>query len=233
MFSWFYWGLRSLIAPVIFSSVLLLACATAVSVVRLVASIPALRARLARVSASVRAVVAPRVSITTATAAQSLLLAHVAVLAVLAVYFAPLLDGFMNFMTRSPDSLEALSPSNGRTHERFGYLMTAQLLAFSVLWAGLLRLRSRRGDREGTAFIVAGVAAIAISAFMFTARFMILAHNKSERVVYDSQPCYLVEVRDPTVLLFCPLAYPRNVVASSADIERTGHIENIFTPLNR
>jgi hypothetical protein len=52
------------------------------------------------------------------------------------------------------------------------------------------------------------------------------------RVAYGGQTCYLIEDRGSTALLFCPLAYPRSVVANVAAFERTGSIESIFTPLD-
>ena len=87
-------------------------------------------------------------------------------------------------------------------------------------------------ERVGMTYIVAGLAAIVLSALLFTARFQILSHNASERVVYSGGTCYLVDDRGSTALLFCPLDHPRTVTANMSNIERTGRIENIFSPLD-
>jgi hypothetical protein len=230
---WFFWGLRSLVAPVVFGFGLLLAALCASSAVRLVWPSLARRStalRAASERASSRA--ASLAEGSTATAGQILLLVHVAILLALAFSFRSLLFGFMNFMTDARGPIDALRPSNLAVHERYGYLVTTELLLFCVSWFVLLRVRRRRGEHEGSIYVAAGLAAAALSLFLFSARFRILAHNEHVRVAYGGQTCYLVEDRGSTALLFCPLGYPRSVVADVSAFERTGAIESIFTPLD-
>jgi hypothetical protein len=229
--TWFYWGIRSLVAPAVFALVLLLGFLVVTSAVGLSWKIAFVRALLDPVAAPVRTAIVRLASLPAATIAQIVLLAHVAVLAVLWVYFQPLLAGIMHFMMALPQPIDALSPANSDMHERFGYFVTSALLVFSVAWYRVVRVRARR-EREGLVVVVAGVAALVLSGLLFTARFRILAHNESERVAYRSEACYLVEDRGATALLFCPLAYPRNVVAPVSEVVRTGNIENIFLLLN-
>jgi hypothetical protein len=231
---WFFWGIRSLVAPVVFSLTLLLAALCVSSAVRL------MWPTLARRSSTVRALSERAVTRataladgSTAIAGQILLLVHVAILVGLGFSFRSLLLGFMNFMTDARGSIDALRPSNLAVHELYGYLVTTELLLFLVSWFVLLRVRRRRGEHEGSVYLAAGLAAAALSLFLFSARFRILSHNEHVRVEYSGQACYLVEDRGPTALLFCPLAYPRNVVADASAFVRTGSIESIFTPLDR
>jgi hypothetical protein len=230
---WFFWGVRSLVAPVVFALGLLLAALCASSAIRLVWPSLTRRSTAARaVSEGASARAAALAEESTATAGQILLLVHVAILLALAFSFRSLLLGFMNFMTDARGSIAALRPSNQPVHELYGYLVTTELLLFCVSWFVLLRVRRRRGEHEGTIYVAAGLAAAALSLFLFSARFRILSHNEHVRVAYGGQTCYLIEDRGSTALLFCPLAYPRSVVANVAAFERTGSIESIFTPLD-
>ena len=230
---WFFWGIRSLIAPVVFSITLLLAALCVSSAVRLTWAIFARRSRAMRaVSERARTRAASLAAFTTATAGQILLLVHVGILAALAFSFRSLLLGFMNFMTNARGAIDALRPSNLAVHELYGYLVTTELLLFCISWYGLLRVRRRRGEREGAVYVAAGLVAVSLSLFLFSARFRILAHSEYERVVYGSETCYLIEDRGQAALLFCPLAYPRNVVSDVSAFQRTGKIESIFTPLD-
>jgi hypothetical protein len=230
---WFFWGIRSLIAPVVFSITLLLAALCVSSAARLLWAIFARRSKAMRaVSERARTLAASLAAFTTATAGQLLLLVHVGILVALAFSFRSLLLGFMNFMTNARGSIDALRPSNLAVHELYGYLVTTELLLFCISWYELLRVRRRRGEHEGAVYLAAGLAAVGLSLFLFSARFRILAHSEYERVVYGSQACYLIEDRGPAALLFCPLAYPRNVVADVSAFQRTGMIESIFTPLD-
>jgi len=63
--------------------------------------------------------------------------------------------------------------------------------------------------------------------------FRILYHNRSERVRYHSQRCYLIGTRGGDGRLFCPEGAPWNRAVKLDDpaLEREGVIENIFTGL--
>ena len=229
---WFFWGLRSLIAPVVFSVTLLLAALCVSIAARLLWGLLARRSHaMGAVSAWAGSLGARLAALPTTTSGQLLLLVHVAILAALGFSFRSLLVGFMNFMTAA-GPIDALRLSNRPMHELYGYLVTTELLVFCIAWYGLLRLRRRRREHEGTVYMAAGLAAVGFSLFLFSARFHILFHNKYERVVYEAQTCYLIDDRGPTALLFCPLANRRNVVADISNFKRTGLIENIFTPLD-
>jgi hypothetical protein len=232
VFSWFFWGLRSLVAPIVFSIAWMIAGLMIVTVARLVSKLPGVRSLLARMTEPLRRALNSLRALPTSTLAQALLLAHVAMLIALAMYFLPLLEGFSTFMMGARGSIAVLAPGNQPLHELYGSLMTAELLVFCIAWYHLLRLRARRRERDALTYIVAGIAAIGISAFLFTARFKILFHNDAERVVYGDETCYFIEDRGASVLLFCPLTYPRNVVADTRRIQHTGNIENIFSVLD-
>jgi hypothetical protein len=228
LFDWFVWGARSLVAPIgtaiIFA--LMFLCVTAI--LRLMTWLPPIRGWAHRVVAPYRRFATGAAAMPTSVLAQALLVLQFVVLAGLVAYFFPLLQGFANFMT-GLGPIDVLRPSNAAVHYLYGYLVSAQVLVFCMAWYKVLRLRATRRERDGIAFVVAGIAAIGITMFLFTARFKILAQNDSERVVYSNETCYLVEDRGATALLFCPRTSPRTVVASTSRVERTGNIENIFS----
>jgi hypothetical protein len=232
IFDWFVWGARSLVAPlgtaIIFALIFL--CATAV--LRLLTWMPPFAGLVHRLGGPYRKFATAAAAMPTSVLAQALLVLQFVVLAGLVAYFFPLLQGFANFMT-GQGAIDVLRPSNWWLHYRYGFLVTAQLLIFCIAWYKVIRLRATRRERDGIAFVVAGVAAIGISTFLFTARFRILAQNDSERVVYSGQTCYLVEERPTTALLYCPLVSPRSVIAKAENVERTGNIENIFSVFER
>jgi hypothetical protein len=227
--SWFVWGLRSLIAPAVFSVVLFLAFLFAASVIQLVSGAPGVRGFMKPLRGRVTTVSRNLASLPSDSLGRLLLLAHVLILVVLALFFSPLIGGFINFMTAARGPIDSLRPSNQPMHELYGYFVTSELLVFCIGWYRLLRLRTRRREHTGAAYIVAGAAAIVVSLFLFTARFRILSHNEYERVIYTGQTCYLVEERASTALLFCPLSYPRNILANLSQVEKTGRIESIFS----
>jgi hypothetical protein len=230
---WFFWGIRSLIAPVVFSVTLLLVALCISSAARLLWGILPRQSRAMTAGSEWVASLAARLAaLPTGTSGQLLLLVHVAILAALGLSFRSLLQGFMNFMMDARGPISALRPSNLAVHELYGYLVTTELLVFCIAWYGLLRVRRRRRAQEGAVYVAAGLAAVGLSLFLFSARFRILSHSEHERVIHGAQACYLIDDRGQTALLFCPLAYPRNVVADSSTFKRTGLIESIFTPLD-
>jgi hypothetical protein len=230
--SWFFWGLRSLIAPTVFSIILAIGFLLLASIVRFVSTIHGAGTVIERSIARVRALLSGLASLPTSSLSQLLLFVHVAILAALALSFSPLITGFMNFMTASPGSIDSLRPSNRPMHELYGYFLTSELLIFCVAWYRVVRLRVRRRERDSLAYIIAGAAAIGLSLFLFTVRFRILSHSERERVSYGAETCYLVEERGATALLFCPRTYPRNVVADLNRVQRTGEIESVFSVLD-
>jgi hypothetical protein len=231
---WFVWGFRSLVAPVAFAVTELLAALCIGIAAQLVwQAVRPWSGIVGRWVERLRNMAVQVTRMPVASTAQVLLLVHVGLLVALAVIFRSLLAGFITFMTGEPGSIDALRPSNRPQHELFGYMVTTELLVFCLAWYGLLRLRGRRHEHGGTIYLAAGVAAACLSLFLFSARFRILTHNKRERVVYEAQACYLIEERGATALLFCPLAYPRTIIAPTGSFQRTSDVQSIFTPLDR
>jgi hypothetical protein len=230
---WFFWGLRSLVAPAVFSVTLVVSALCVSSAARLFWQLLGRRSRLLRAGVTaIRSRLLWLAALPTGTSGQLLLLIHAAILALLGFSFRSLLIGFMNFATDGRGPITALRPSNLAVHEMYGYLVTTELLVFCIAWYALLRETRRRREREGFVYVWAGLAAVGLSLFLFSARYRILYHNQHMRVVYASQPCYLIQERGATALVFCPLAYPRYVIADVSTIRRTGLIESIFTPLD-
>jgi serine/threonine protein kinase len=232
LYSWFYWGFRSLIAPAVFSTTLLLGFAAVASAFRLLSAVPGPRALLSPVAGWTESTTARIAALPTGVIGQLLLVVQVVTLAALVVYFAPLLAGLMNFMTGSRGPIDSLKPSNQWMHELFGMLVTTELLVFSIAWFWLLRVRAGRRERGSVMVIAAGVAAILLTVFLFSARHRILSHNERQLVMHGTEPCYLIERRESTALLFCPLSYPRNVIAATPAFVEKSNSESIFTPLD-
>jgi hypothetical protein len=148
--------------------------------------------------------------------------------------FQPLFEGVDNFITRRPPTnLAALRPQNRPEHNLMTQVFSVQVVVFGVAWYWLRTHRRRRHEREGSSVIVAGFAVTAFSLLagqIFPRH--ILYHNKSERVAYRAQRCYLVGQSGSDAMLFCPHQPPpwnQIVKLDDPSLKREGVVESIFS----
>jgi hypothetical protein len=200
---------------------------------RLVLGIPQARRLMNRVSARFERAVKTLFSLPTAKLGELLLLVQVATLALFAWYFWPLIMSMLTLQMHAAGWIGELRPSNVSTHEWAGEFLTLALVAFSFARYRLIRLRIVRGDNQSVTTPVAGITAIALCVLSLSVQNRVLHQNRSERVLYGSETCYLVGTHLDDALLFCPLRFPRSLTVKVNGVTRTGIIENVFSPLDR
>ena len=69
---------------------------------------------------------------------------------------------------------------------------------------------------------------------LMAAPYRLFFQSKGERVIYQSDPCYLVGKNGNDAVLFCPTRQPpwsRLVNLSDPALKRTGNRESILSPL--
>lgn len=164
---------------------------------------------------------------------QLLLLAQTLGFACLLLRFSRLLDAVGEFMTQVPAAeLTALRPGNGLEHQSFRMTLTIYLVTFAYLW-GRVFMSTRAQWFQGKRVISTGaVAGLAITLLLLSAPYRVIYQNTGERVIHRGEVCYLLDATNGDALLFCPLGETRVRSVPSNEIERTGHVESIFSPLD-
>jgi protein kinase-like protein len=230
--SWPMWGLKSMIAPVVFSATTLVVIALLRTICRLVIGIPPVKRLIGPALERGDRAVKMMLRLPSVRSGELLFLVQVVSLAMFAWYFWPLIMSMSTFQSRAEGWIGELRPSNLATHEWAGELLTVGLLAFGVAWYRLSRLTAPRGQNESMTTLVAGITALALCVFFLSVQYRVLYQNRSERVLYGSEVCYLVGSDGDDALLFCPLRFPRSMTVKMNAITRTGIIENVFSALD-
>lgn len=228
-----YWGVRSMMGPTLLgvAAVIVLGVTSAIGRVPMKMAGP-LTERLVPPSTRTR-VIASVYRIPIAALAALLLVAELVTLWLLWNRFEPLLWSISGFIRQSTDtSLGALNPVHAGDHRSFRQLFSLHLLVFAAAWLQVMRLRSRRGERDGRIVVAGGLALTLLSLELLVMPYRILIHNEAERIfISESQAaCYLVGQRDGNGLLFCPVQPPRTRLVRLDDprVTREGTRENIF-----
>ncbi|HET9469114.1 MAG TPA: protein kinase, partial [Vicinamibacterales bacterium] len=228
-----YWGVRSMMGPTLLgvAAIILLGVTSAIGRVPMKMAGP-LTDRLVPPSTRTR-VIASVYRVPIAPVAAVLLVAELVTLWLLWNRFEPLLWSISGFIRQSTDtSLGALNPVHAGDHRSFRQLFSLHLLVFAAAWLQVMKLRSRRGERDGRIVVAGGLALTLLSLELLVMPYRILIHNDAERIfISDSQAvCYLVGQRDESGLLFCPMRPPRTRVVRLDDprLTRGGTSENIF-----
>jgi hypothetical protein len=82
--------------------------------------------------------------------------------------------------------------------------------------------------------LAAGTVMMILTFFLMVAPYRLLFHSDGERVLYQSQLCYLVGEKGNEGRLFCPLQGPpwkRLVNLNDPALQRSGTTETIFSPV--
>lgn len=228
-----YWGVRSMMGPTLLgvAAIILLGVTSAIGRVPMKMAGP-LTDRLVPPSTRTR-VIASVYRVPIAPVAAALLVAEVVTLGLLWNRFEPLLWSISGFIRQSTDtSLGALNPVHAGDHRSFRQLFSLHLLVFAAAWLQVMKLRSRRGERDGRIVVAGGLALTLLSLELLVMPYRILIHNEAERIFISGSQgaCYLVGQRDGSGLLFCPMRPPRTRVVRLDDprLTRGGTSENIF-----
>ena len=109
------------------------------------------------------------------------------------------------------------------------------VLGFGWSWYRLLRTKSRILPPISAITLAAGAAVMIFTFFLMTAPYRLFFQSKGERVLYQSQPCYLVGKSGNNAMLFCPAQEPpwnRLVNLNDPSLRRTGSRESIFSTIS-
>ena len=184
LFDWTWWGMRSLVAPVV-GIVLpsLVAFVLLGFIARMALAIPPVR----RLSLPVRAWAARAVAVVAAQPTRAigevLLVVQLAALVLFLRYFWDIFSGFVNFtLPGMPGELSELSPSHP-LHTPYRLLSSFQLLVFGFAWFTILRRQVPGKSRAGRGAVVGGVALLALPLAVFAMSYRVLSHGELERVL--------------------------------------------------
>jgi tRNA A-37 threonylcarbamoyl transferase component Bud32 len=231
--SWPVWGLKALVAPMVYMTAVSVAIILLIFVGRLLLNAGPLRRVCSRGLAKLDRLMNQIAALPIATLAPALLFVQIVALAVLFWQFQALFQGLDSFISqRSPANFAALGPGNRAQQKLFDETLWSLVLASGVAWFGVLQIRRQRNDRDATALIVGGVMLTVLSLFVGQViPFRIIHHNEAERVTFESRRCHLVGQRASEALLFCPLQPPpwnQIVKLDDAALNRERVFENIF-----
>jgi len=131
--------------------------------------------------------------------------------------------------------IEQLAPlQEGQTGRAFLYRLTLNGLALGVV-ATMVRLRQLRARQRARPSLwmfapLAGILAVIL--VMSQAPYRLIWQNKSERIAFSGERCYVLGESSSEVLIYCPDKAPsRNRVVRRDDpaIRRSGIVEGIFS----
>ena len=238
--AWPYWGLRSLIAPMVLIIAVWILAMNASGLWRLVVTLLGFESRRTPFEAIGRAISTALDGVSTLVLSQLLLAVHVGVLVVFVWRFWPILNALSAYAgfgdLQSPTELLPLRPSNFQAHNGYRQILTMTLLVSSAAWFIMVRRRLARDERDGLGPLIAGLGATLVTAALLVCPFRIIWHNQGERATYGGVPCHLVGSHDNEALLFCPSGPPpwkRVVALDSPALVRHGLFETIFTQDDR
>jgi serine/threonine protein kinase len=233
-FAWFVWGVRSLIAPAVLVSLLLLSWSVFRWTFRVVCRlVPRLGSRAARIQASC---VPLLTSLGFYDAKEMAMI--VAVFGSLALaggmwWFADLWGAVMTYMsTAAAPTLEPLRPSNVSAHNAWG--MSKVVIAF-VIGLGLsrvIRLRRAQAGLHRTQSLLPAFVVFVVAVVTVILPWRLLYQNRSERIDLAGSRCYQIARDADRLLLYCPEApIPRITILPVSDprVQPTGIVESIFT----
>ena len=229
---WPVWGLRSLILPLgqILEALLIFGVATQLWRI-VVASVRPLRRCYESVLARLTKLIGSVDAIPIRALAGALLIAHVLALSLVWWRFRELIESFSNFVMNS-GSLAVLSPAYGEEHKLYMRGFSLLVLGFGWGWYRLLRTKLRVLQPISATTLAAGAAVMVVTFFLMTAPYRLFFQSKGERVLYQSQPCYLVGKSGNNAMLFCRTQEPpwsRLVNLNDPALKHTGSRESIFS----
>lgn len=233
-FDWLVWGVRSLIAPGVLVSFLLLSW----SVIRwtfraLCRLVPRLGSRAARIRS---ACVPLLTSLGFYDAKEMATL--VAVFGFFALvgsiwWYSDLWGAVMTFVpSAAASTLDPLQPSN--TSTRNAWSMTKVVIAF-LIGLGVLRaigLRRTQTPPPGVHSLAPAFAVFVVAVVMVILPWRLLNQNQFERIDFAGSRCFQIGRDADQLLLYCPeVEVPRNIIVTASDprVRPTGRVESIFT----
>ena len=229
---YFSWGLRSIVAPMIYVVAALTAVAAFKFLLRVLTLFPSAGKLLVRERARFTALAARLRLDDPVVLAQALATIGIVAIALVFWRFRDLIRAVAGFINSSPpDWFAALSPRNpDRGYYRIAF--TLLTLALGVGLYRVIRLRRERRTRDGAGSLLTLVAVLAAAIVLGDMPYRLFSYSECERVDFGGLRCYDIGQSGDDVLIYCPAAAPpRNRVVKRFDpaLRRLGIVESIFT----
>lgn len=230
VFSWPWWGFRSLLPEIGFATLYYLLFLVMRATYSLGLTVPWVQQTCGHILNKVRDHFHKA---DVATTCQVLLLLQLGALAAFLWSYWPLLDTVVSFAIHRIDTpLRDLSRGDEWTstyNDLYGVTLSVQLFLFSFAW--LRMFRRLREHKDGLPVIIGGAAAFAFTLLLISTPYRVMYKADGERVTYRSQTCYMVGETVDQGLLFCPLSDTQRQTVPKADpnLKRTGIIESVFS----
>ena len=232
---WLRWGFKSLVAPGVLATTLLI-------VLGLVRSLTgfAFRTLLPDVTTKITGS-AHRLGLDHPTVlAQATAAAGLVALVAICWRFAPLIAAFFNpdgISTGDRSRLALLSSARYLEHRHYRMTLTVVVVLMTVALYHVLQQRRRAGPIGERASVAMMGAVLGVALLLLDAPYrLFLQGNFFERVQVASQPCYVIGARGNDVLVFCPaFDIPRNRVFARNDarLVPSGCHGNVFDAVPR
>ena len=238
IWSWFGWGLKSLVAPVVYTAVWALLLILLIGAVRLVRRLlgatlglkaPSLAWIVERLSE--RGLDEPAFLLQLTTGAGT------AVLLALAFYFWDYAAGLLTSPVHVTDAdsarLATLQPVNQRHVDLYGRLIDLFLLIYLASCLSIVSRARRINSHISRAAKIAAVTVPVLALLLWQFPYRLMYHSAFERVDLENVRCYRLGQDSNQVLLHCPdTASPRNRIVASTDprLRDRGVVENMFVP---
>jgi hypothetical protein len=231
--SWFFWGLRSLIAPVFVLIQVLFVLVVIVGLWRALRRVSSAFDGYARRLAARCLGLARRIQWWSVDS-YGLIVCVSASIVLLAVLLShPVLVSAVTTTVSemTPEERLALSPEGRPSY--FSYRWRLELLIWGATLAAIRLARMRRRERTpaGTALLMALLGIIVTAVGMWAAPWRLVMQSERPRMLYAGQRCYDLGREGAQVLLYCPdqpQARVQRIPAGDPRLVDTGRTETIF-----
>jgi len=231
---WFIWGIRSLVAPVVYMVGVAAAFMIGAFVFRLILRFSSPARRLVSALQVRFSSVLTRLGLDQpAHLAQGLFLAGCLALGAIGWMFFDVIRAATTPIAEvGSEIIEPLRPENATRHVSYGRALDLVILALAVGWYRLCRGWRRTRDRGALVPLAATLVVILAALLLWEIPYRVLWQNQFERVQFEGQRAYVIGERGENLLLYCPEAeVPKNRVVKVSDpgIRRLQVIESLFT----
>jgi predicted Ser/Thr protein kinase len=229
---YFYWGLRSVVAPIFYVIVTMLAVAAVKFTIRLLMLSPAVSRFIGRLRVSI-AVITTKLNLDDPVVlAQALATLGIVMVGLIVWWFSDLNRAWT---TASIDTspVEWFRPLDMANPGRWQYrlVLTLLTLAFSMGLARVIALRRKHRRAHGLGGLILLAATVATMVLIADVPYRLFNYNQCERVDLGDLHCYDIGETGDEVLVYCPGASPpRNRIVKRSDpqLRRIGIVESIF-----
>jgi tRNA A-37 threonylcarbamoyl transferase component Bud32 len=232
---WLVWGLRALIAPVVYMALLAAALGLLVGLWRALKSVGPVGRSVARVCDRLTRASAPLHLSDPVILAQILFAVGLLGLAAICWQWADLIHAFAQHLDEAhADGLAPLRPDQVASHVTYGQALDLLVFVLGVAWVGVVRAWRDGRDRAGVLPLAATLAMMVAALVLWVTPYRILFQNEFEMVEVQGQRGYILGAKEGELLVYLPDAErnQRRVFLDEEDVSlrRLQVLENVFSP---